>query len=215
MTPAITSISPAKLPAGSAASTLTIAGSGFLSTSMVEVGGAAEVTTYVSSSQLTAAIPAAQLTSGAELSVIVSNGSVSSSGSTLEVDNPAPVIASVSPTSALAGTASVVLNFIGTGFVPSTVINVNGAPRTTTFVSPTQVSAALPSTDLASAGTLSIAAVNPAPGGGTSAAATLAISNPPVGPITITPATLNAGSTLAGNHHGYRHWLCCGVLRSG
>ena len=195
VTPAITSISPATLPAGSSAATLTISGSGFTGTSTVEVGGAVEATTYVSATQLTAAIPAAQLANGADLSVVVSNGNVSSTGSKLEVDNPAPAIASVSSTSELAGTASAVLTFTGSGFVPSTVINVNGSSRATTFISSTQVSAALPSTDFSAAGNLAITAVNPAPGGGTSAAATLAVSNPQVGAITVSPATLNTGST--------------------
>lgn len=198
-TPAITSISPAKVAAGSTALTLTISGSGFVSTSTVAVGSTSEATTYVSATQLTATVPAAQLTNGAELVVTVSNGTTASSGATtnLEVDNPAPVLTSMSTTTALADTASAVITFTGTGFVPSTVINVNGTPRATTYINSTQVSAALPSTDFVSAGTLSLTAVNPAPGGGTSAAATLAISNPPVGAIMLSPSALNVGSTSA------------------
>jgi hypothetical protein len=196
-TPAVTSVSPAKLTAGSTTVTLTISGSGFISTSTAEVGGTAEATTYVSATQLTTAVPTTQLTNGAELPVIVTNGILSSTPIDLEVDNPAPVIVSMSPNTALAGTASATITFAGTGFDPSTVINVNGSARATTFINSTQVSAALPSTDFSTAGNLSFTAVNPMPGGGTSAAASLAINNPPVGTIRLSPSTLDVSSTSA------------------
>jgi hypothetical protein len=177
---------------------LTISGSGFLSTSTVEVGGTAEATTYVSATQLTATVPATQVTNGAQLAVAVANGTSSSTAINLEVDNPAPTIASMSPSTALAGTASAAaITLTGTGFVPSTVINMNGSARATTFINSTQVSAALPSTDFSAAGNLAITAVNTTPGGGTSAAATLAISNPSIGGINLSPSTLNMGSTSA------------------
>jgi hypothetical protein len=44
----------------------------------------------------------------------------------------------------------------------------NGSDRTTTFVSSTQLTAAVPVTDITTAGTISITVVNPAPGGGAS-----------------------------------------------
>lgn len=159
------------------------------------VGNASEATTYVSATQLTATVPATQLTNGAELPVVVANGTVSSSTVNLEVDNPAPVITSMSATTALAGTPSAVITFTGTGFVPSTVITVNGSARATTYINATQVSAALPSSDFAAASSLSLAASNPNPGGGTSAAVALAVTNPAVGTIKISPSTLNVGAT--------------------
>lgn len=162
---------------------------------MVYVGNVPETTTYVSATQLTAAVPATQLTNGAELPVAVANGTTSSSTLNLEIDNPAPVITSMSLATALAGTPSAVITFTGTGFVPSTVIAVNGSPRATTYINATQVSAALPSSDFTAAGSLSLAASNPTPGGGVSAAVMLAVNNPPVGAIRISPSTLNVGST--------------------
>jgi trimeric autotransporter adhesin len=194
-TPAVSSINPTKVNAGSAALTLTVNGSGFVSSSVVEVGGTPETTTYVNATQLTATVPATQLTNGAELAVVVANGSTSSTAVDLEVDNPAPTISSSSMTTALAGTASASITFTGTGFMPSTVINVNGSARTTTFINSTQVSAALPSTDFATAGNLAITAVNPTPGGGTSAAVALTVTNPPVGAISLSPSSLAVGST--------------------
>jgi hypothetical protein len=59
--PAITSLSPAAVPAGSAALTLTVNGSGFPSSSIVRWNGADRVTTFVSSSRVRASIPASDL----------------------------------------------------------------------------------------------------------------------------------------------------------
>jgi hypothetical protein len=50
----VTSISPTSVAAGSGSVTLTVDGTGFLSTTVVEVNQVAEPTTYVSSTQVTA-----------------------------------------------------------------------------------------------------------------------------------------------------------------
>lgn len=197
-TPSVTTISPTSTAAGSSALTLTVNGSGFLNSSVVEVNGVAESTTFVSASQLTATVPASQLTNGAELAVAVLNGSLSSGTAApvnLEVDNPSPVISSLSPTTELLGTSSLSVTVTGTGFVPSTVIDVNGAARTSTFTSATQVSVTLTAADVTAAGSLSLTAVNAKPGGGTSASAALAVNNPSVGPIQLSPSVLTVGST--------------------
>lgn len=199
-TPTISSISPTTTPAGSSALTLTVSGSGFLSTSVVQVDSKNETTTYVSGSQLTATVPATQLASGAELAVVVSNGSASSGSGTpvnLEVQNPVPVIASISPTSESTGATAAIITVTGTGFVPTTVINVNGVARATTFTNSTQVSVTLTAADVAAAGTLALTAVNTSPGGGTSTATNLNIVAPPVTPVisSISPAAVVAGSS--------------------
>lgn len=198
-TPLVTSISPTSITAGSSAVTLTVNGSGFISTSVVEVNGAAEPTAYSSATQLTATVPASQITNGAELVVTVVNGSVSSSGPpvSLEVDNPAPTITSISPGGETVGAASAQVVVTGTGFTPSTVINVNNVARTTAFTSATQVGVTLQAADLAGVGTLSLTAVNPTPGGGTSAPVNLGVVPPSTGSpqiSTISPSTIYTDS---------------------
>jgi hypothetical protein len=64
----------------------------------------------------------------------------------------------------------------GTGFVSASVVNWNGAARTTTFVSGTQLQAAIRRTDVAAAGTATVTVFNPTPGGGTSNAATFTVN---------------------------------------
>ncbi len=194
--PAVSSISPAKVTAGSSALSLTITGSGFSETSAVQVGGTTESSTYGSSTQLTATVPASQLVSGAELAVVVLDGSVISSPINLEVDNPTPAITSVAPASELTGATPAVITVTGTGFVPTTVINVNGAARSTTFTSSTQVSVALTAADVAAATSLSLTAVNPTPGGGTSTATAVAVvaANPSPTLSALNPASLVVGA---------------------
>src|ERR1700732_4510453 len=77
-TPAITSISPASVIAGASPVTLTVHGTGFVSTSVVQVNGPSESTTFVSNVKLTAVIPASQIATAGQLAVVVINGSASS-----------------------------------------------------------------------------------------------------------------------------------------
>jgi hypothetical protein len=165
----------------------------------VQVNGNAEATSYISAAQLTATVPAGQITKGAQLVVTVMNGTVGSSGSpvNLEVDNPVPTITGVTPTGETVGMSSAIVTVTGNGFDPSTVIDVNGSSRTTSFTSATQVSASLTQADLASAGTLSLTAVNPTPGGGTSTAASLSVvaaTLPQPQIASVVPTTLYVGS---------------------
>jgi hypothetical protein len=53
----------------------------------------------------------------------------------------------------------------GTGFASNAVINWNGNPRPTHFVSESQLTATIPTSDVAIAGTAAITALNPKPGG--------------------------------------------------
>ena len=185
--------------AGTGATQLTVNGTNFESDTTVQVGGVADVTTYVSSTKVVATLTATQLVSGGQLTVIVLNGSVSSGSGTpvnFEVDNPAPVISSVSPAGVAAGATSPVISVAGTGFVPTTVIKVNGNARTTTYVSGTQVNVTLSDADVASAGSLSLTAFNAVPGGGTSTASIVSVTNPAPGlSLTVSPTSIVAGGT--------------------
>jgi hypothetical protein len=194
----VTSISPTTVVAGSAQLTLTVNGTGFLSTTTVQVGGIPDVSTYISPTQVTATVSASQIASGGNLSVIALNGTQSSGSGpavNLEVTNPVPAITQVSPASVSASATNPTISVTGTGFVPTTVINVNGSARTTVFVSGTQVNTTLTAADLAAPGSLTLTAVNPTPGGGTSTAATVAVNNPaPGGPLKVSPNLVLAGT---------------------
>jgi hypothetical protein len=93
--------------------------------------------------------------------------------------NPVPVSSSLSPASAVAGGAGLTLIVNGSGFVASSVVRWNGATRTTTFVSATQLRAAIAAADLATARTVSVSVFTPTPGGGTSGTLSFTVTAPP------------------------------------
>jgi hypothetical protein len=78
--PSVISISPNTAAAGSGATSLTVTGSNFSSTAVVQWNGSARTTTFVSSTQLVAAISASDLASAGTASVnVLSGGKVSNS----------------------------------------------------------------------------------------------------------------------------------------
>jgi hypothetical protein len=197
--PAIVSLSPNAVAAGSSDFTLTVNGTGFANGSVVNWNGTARTTTFVSATQLQAAIAAGDVVAAGTASVTVfspapGGGTSAVASFSINPPNPVPSIASLSPNSAVAGGAAFTLTVNGTGFVSGSVVNWNGAARTTTFVSATQLQAAITAADIAAVGSASVTVFNPAPGGGTSAAASFTITQNPVPAIT----SLSPNSAVAG-----------------
>ena len=195
--PAISALGSATVLVGSS-TTITVQGSGFVPASVVQWNGTPRSTTYVSSTQLTATPNYNDFSATGKYPITVVNpapGGGVSNAVLLEVDNPVPAITSVLPNTIATGSASRSVNVYGSGFLPSTVVQVNGTPRTTTYSSSAQVSVALTTADFATAGNLSVVAVNPAPGGGNSAAATLAVASGLLGPIALNPNVVLTGTT--------------------
>jgi len=125
--------------------------------------------------------------------------------STAPTPNPFPVVGALSPSSANTGAAAFTLQVNGTNFVAASVVQWNGSPRTTSFVSATQVTAAITAADIATAGVASVAVVNPTPGGGTSATVNFAINDPVPSITSLSPSSSVAGGnaftlTLNGNN---------------
>jgi Tol biopolymer transport system component len=90
--------------------------------------------------------------------------------------NPAPSVSSISPSSAPAGALAFMLAVNGSNFVPASTVEWNGSSRTTTFVSSTQLQAHIMAADLASPGKANVVVVTPAPGGGSSSAASFTVA---------------------------------------
>ena len=102
--PAISSLSPASAAAGGAAFTLTVNGSGFDSASVVRWNDSSRATTFVSSTQLTASIPAGDIATGGTATVTVFNpapGGGSSGGQNFSVYSPCPTLSALAPLSAV------------------------------------------------------------------------------------------------------------------
>ena len=176
--PSVTSISPSSATVGEASFTLTVTGSNFVSGSVVNWAGTALTTTFVSSTSLTASIPASNLSTAGTAQVIVTNpapGGGTSTAKIFNINNPAPVVASLSQTSADVGSSDFTLTVTGSSFVSTSVVRWNGSDRTTSFGSGTQLAATITASDLAIAGNAQVSVANPTPGGGNSSGLTFAI----------------------------------------
>jgi hypothetical protein len=83
--------------------------------------------------------------------------------------NPVPALASLAPVFKFTGDRAFTLTVTGTDFINGvSTVRWNGADRTTTFVSKTQLTAAIPATDLAAAATVPVTVFNRGPSGGAS-----------------------------------------------
>lgn len=164
--PALTNVSPLTCVVGAGAVTLTITGTGFVAASQVKANGTNIATTFVSSTSLTATLSSGFTAAVGIVSITVVNPAAGGGTSNaiafgvLSPINAIPSIDSLSPDQLVRGVAAFVLAIIGKNFIPSSVAALAGTPKTTTYVSPTRVDAAIPSADVAlSAG--GIARVNP------------------------------------------------------
>jgi len=130
----------------------------------------------------------ANATLGASVPLRINIGGKQSNTVTIAIDaaatstgssNPAPTIASLSPASLDAGAPAQTLAINGTGFVAASTATFNGAPKTVTFVSETQLTIQLTAGDLQQAGSSTVIVTNPPPGGGASAVVILSVLSPP------------------------------------
>lgn len=180
--PWINSLSPASATAYSPGFTLTVNGGNFTPSSVVEWQGTPLTTTYSSPNLLTALVPTADLqTSGSvPVTVAVAAGSQSVSSPQSFVLQPLAALSlnSIFPPVVYAGGPAFYLTVLGQGFTASSAVQWNGGSRTTTYVSTNELLAQVQASDIASAGTVSVAVQNPGGQGGTSAAQTLTIAQP-------------------------------------
>ncbi|HEV3307081.1 MAG TPA: FG-GAP-like repeat-containing protein [Candidatus Sulfotelmatobacter sp.] len=177
--PNVSSLSPPSVPIGSSSFNLTVNGTGFVPTSAVTFSLFEQPTTYVSSTKLTAEIPAGSIAqAGASTYVWVTNpapGGGQSNLVTFALSDGVPSITSLSPPSVTAGSFSFTLTINGTGFGQASLywngtLLEGGGPS-----APNQLQVGIPYTLIASPGTVQITVVNAPPGGGTSNTATFTI----------------------------------------
>jgi len=172
--PVITSLSLDSIATGSAQFTLTINGTGFISSSFAQWESTRLATTYVSATQLTAKVPASLIAVAGESSIIVySPGSGWSPAAFFAINPAPPTITSMSPASATAGSGGGTITITGTAFTPGATSMWNTTPLGTVYVSPTQLSVSIPASLVENLGTASITASTSA---GTSAPVTYTIN---------------------------------------
>jgi YVTN family beta-propeller protein len=194
-TPAIATISPNSTVAGGAAFTLTIYGTNFVAASTVNFGGSAPVTTFVNSTQLTAAIPAASISSSGTMAVTVTNSAPGGTSNAISFSIisglDVPTINLLYPSCAPAGEQFVdsvdnQLTVVGQNFAAGSVVRWNGSDRpTTSNGSYNGLIAQISASDIAAAGTAAVTVFNSGPGGGSSNSLTFTITTGAVDPQSI------------------------------
>ena len=133
------------------------------------------------------------------------------------VINAVPTLGSMSPARASAGTGPFTLSVTGTGFVPGSEVRWNGSSRPTTYVSATQLRAAIAAADVATPATAQVTVSSPAPGGGTSAPLPFTVAPPPS--LTVSATTVARGATitvtLSDGVGGLYDWLSFAPVAAG
>ena len=198
-TPTITSISSTSVLAGTTITItgtgFTSTSSAIYSSPVISVGYLS--TTFISSTQLTAVIPTSGVAGAYGITVINQGAFVGSNIVTIIVTTPAPtqaqtptpipvttspatntssttnsnlMITSISPKAKNVGDQSFILNVVGSGFTPSSVIFFNDLKMLTTFHTSTgnpyiieALSADIPASAITTAGMYNVKVVNPAP----------------------------------------------------
>ena len=182
-TPAISTLSPTSVTAGGSARPLRIDGTNFVSTSTVTYNGVVQISTFVNSTQLQIILSTPDQATAGTYPVVVTNpapGGGASNAVNFTVssvaNNPVPAIASLSPSSAPAGSSAQALSLMGTGFISTSTVTYNGVAHTATFVSSTQLTIMLSASDQATAGSYPVVVTNPSPGGGPSNAVNFTVT---------------------------------------
>jgi hypothetical protein len=195
--PAITSLSPSHVVFGGAAFTLTVNGTNFVPSSDVNFKSTDRPTTFVSSTQLTATIPAEDIATyyGSPWELYVWNPAPGGGWSNpLEVtfEWPVPVLNSVSPSSALASGPSLNLEVIASGVGAGMEFRWNGTSRPINCCINGHQFAAISAQDIATPETAQLTLYNPPPGGGESAPLNFPILEAP--PLQMLTSRLPASS---------------------
>ncbi len=86
-----------------------------------------------------------------------------------------PSLSAIAPSTTVAGASSIILSLYGSNFANGASVEWNGTQLLSSWLSATQMSATIPSSDLSAAGNAQVTVVNPSPGGGTSATQTFTI----------------------------------------
>jgi hypothetical protein len=207
--PSIKALSPTSIQAGGPSFTLTVTGKSFTPSSTIAWNGQTLAspsnpglpsTVFVTSTTLTALVPATLIQDGGVAQVQVSTPQPGG-GVTLPLPftinanaSSVPQITSLSPAGAFTGGAGLTLTVAGKNFVSQSTVTVNGNNHSTTFINSTSLQASIFAADLSTSGTLEIAVVNPAPNGGSSNSLPLSVKNQTPSLTSLTPASATAGS---------------------
>jgi hypothetical protein len=168
--PNITSLSPPSVYAGGPSFTLTVKGTGFISSTVIYWSefDPPLTTTYVSSTQVTAQVPAAYITGPTSTYIYAYNpppGGGDSASVIFSVIDLDPSISSVAPDAVVAGSGAAPITVTGSNFMDGALILWNNKKLPTTYVNSGELQTQLTATQVAKPEIVQVSVSNPAPGG--------------------------------------------------
>jgi hypothetical protein len=172
--PSITSLSPPSVYAGGPSFTLTVNGTGFISSTVIYWSpfDPPLTTTYVSSTQVTALVPAAYITSPTSSYVYAYNpppGGGNSGSVIFSIIALDPTISSVAPNAVVAGGGATAITVTGSNFAVGATVLWNNKKLPTTYTNSGELQAQLTAPQVAKPEIVQVSVSNPAPGGLSSA----------------------------------------------
>jgi len=180
--PTVAGVSPSRVPVSTIDTEITVTGSDFVAGTSVTIGTQTIPTQLVSAGELRAIVPSSFLASAGALTLGASTpppgGGFSATTATLTVGglNPVPTLASLSPSSTVAGSSDLTLTAAGTGFVPGGQMFFGTIAIATTIVDDHTATAVVPSALLATVASVPVTFLNPVPGGGASGSSLFTIA---------------------------------------
>ncbi|MFA6177607.1 MAG: hypothetical protein WC694_01800 [Candidatus Paceibacterota bacterium] len=114
------------------------------------------------------------------------------------VDNPTPYISSITPNSINNLGSNMVITITGNGFIPSSIVRINGSDRTATFIDSTHILVRINSNDISDTDGFYINVFNGFPGGGYSNAEFFTVNKN--NSTTITSTTTNTENNINNNN---------------
>jgi len=176
-----TRVEPAEVPAGSGDTDVRVEGQDFTATARVHVNGAPASTDILGPTQLLVRLPAALLARAGRLELRVVDGerqAVDAAALVVTVANPAPRLDVIEVPVLAVGEPSASIRLIGKAFRPDSTVQVAGKAIETAFRSAEELIGTIPADLLAMPGTVTVSVVTPGPGGGSSLAGQITITDP-------------------------------------
>ena len=194
--PTVTSVTPNVGPVTGGTS-VTISGTNFDPGTTVSFGGVPATNVVISGfTSITCTVPASESSSASTVDVSVDFfGSTGLLTNGFSYQNAVPVLAGISPQSGTIGGPAFTMTLNGSNFAAGAMVKITGnADLTPATLTPTSLTVSVPASYIASGASLGVSIFNPAPGGGTSAAATFTISPPAPAIDSATTATGTVGT---------------------
>jgi hypothetical protein len=168
--PVIVRMGPVSAVAGNQGFTLTLAGTGYYSGSVVRWNGANRSTTFVPPHQLKATITADDIAAPGIANITVFNGEPGGGVSNTQIVTiiAKPLIQKLGPNSVRAKSPGFNLSVNGTNFLSTCTVQWNGTTRDTTYVSRNSLTAVIIPSDVGTPGTMPVTVSCPGTNGGTS-----------------------------------------------